>query len=546
MPMEDNTQLYNTLNNYFPTDEDIQNVIEFKKTKTLPSDVNTTRKSKRYTEKYKDFYVTEANELKFRPLNLLVVPKKDTEKVLNTVYETDDSGLGKAIVALYMFVRRNFLNITRNEVRLFIVGKTNYQLTKDFKNRSNKPVISKFPQQIWSIDLIDMSYYKTHNKNWRYILTVVDVFSRKIWLEKLKDKEGKTVADVLKHVFERAGVAPRHVLSDNGAEFIGELMVKMLKENDVKQRLTRTYSPMANGVTERANREVRKIIRAYMAKNGNNVWYDILRNVEENKNQTYHSLMKTFPDNVWEQTRDPIHEENDISDEDEDLLASNSRRNKQISQIKARDNVKKRVQFDLKRFKDSELIVGDFVRVKMTAISSNLRSLEKADKTKQIVIRYSPMIFKITKKITPRQGTLERSRYFVSDLQGRPLYVKRLTNRTGNSDVYTKKQFYSNDLLLIPSNKNGTKLTLEKAMKLNGVEPNLNDLTFITPDAEKTVRPRQKRRKPPVVVVDAGENPDLPRRTLRNVNYNPTYWTEEEEEKKEEPNYEPEYWWEGM
>jgi hypothetical protein len=81
-------------------------------------------------------------------------------------------------------------------------------------------------------------------------------------------------------------------------------------------------------------------------------------------------------------------------------------------------------------------------------------------------------------------------------------------------------------------------------MKLNGVEPNLNDLTFITPDAEKTVRPKQKRRKPPVDVVDAGENADLPRRTARNVNYNPTYWTEEEEE--EEPNYEPNYWYEGM
>jgi hypothetical protein len=172
-------------------------------------------------------------------------------------------------------------------------------------------------------------------------------------------------------------------------------MVEMLKENNVKQRLTRTYNPMANGITERANREVRKIIRAYMAKNSNNIWYDILQNVEENKNQTYHSLIETLPDNVWKSTRDPIREDHDISDEDGDLLAPNSRRNKQISQINARNNVIKRVQSDLKRFKDSELFVGDFVRIKMTTISSNLRALEKADRFKQ---RYSPMIFKITKK----------------------------------------------------------------------------------------------------------------------------------------------------
>ena len=52
-------------------------------------------------------------------------------------------------------------------------------------------------------------------------------------------------------------------------------------------------------------------------------------------------------------------------------------------QIKARNNVLKKVKTDIKRFKDKELEVGDFVRIKMTAISSNLRAIEKEQKTKQ-------------------------------------------------------------------------------------------------------------------------------------------------------------------
>ena len=277
--------------------------------------------------------------------------------------------------------------------------------------------------------------------------------------------------------------------------------------------MTRTYSPQANGLIERSNKDIRKIIRAFMANNENRTWYNILSKVEENKNQIYHSAIGTFPDNVWTPTEKPIKLRDDLP---ADELRLNARQNKQTLQIKARNRILKKVKKDIAGFKDTQLNVGDFVRIQMTSISSNLRALAKADRTKQITIRYSPIIFRISKKIVPKQGLLERNRYFVEDLQGRPLLVKRLTNREGNSDIYTKKQFYSNELLHIPTDVNGTQMTLKKALKLNGVKPNQNDLTVLEEEEGNEGVPRQGA----ILVEQSGDNNTAPppRRVTRQQN----------------------------
>jgi hypothetical protein len=200
--------------------------------------------------------------------------------------------------------------------------------------------------------------------------------------------------------------------------------------------------------------------------------------------------------------------------------------------IRARNNVLEKVKADIKRFKEKELKVGDFVRIRMTAISTNLRKLEKKDQSKQIIIRYSPMIFRVVKKVTPRETTLERSRFFVADLRGRQLYVKRQTNREGNSDIYTKKQFYQSDLLQVSSDENGTSMTIKNAMKLSGVEPNLNDLTFLN-EADNDNVPRQeqpRRRRGGNDDDDDDDDDDLPQpktRSQTNVQYEPNYWVKE-------------------
>jgi len=75
----------------------------------------------------------------------------------------------------------------------------------------HKPVKRKFPwcqvisnriDQIWSADLVEMQKFSKRNKGYRYLLMVIDIFSKYGWIVPLKNKKGDTVAEALKNLFK--------------------------------------------------------------------------------------------------------------------------------------------------------------------------------------------------------------------------------------------------------------------------------------------------------------------------------------------------------
>jgi transposase InsO family protein len=80
-------------------------------------------------------------------------------------------------------------------------------------------------------------------------------------LTKLKLKEAINTRDGLKEVID-ANVKPKYLLSDNGKEWEGEF-AQYCKDHSIKQLFTRSYCPEANGIVERANKEIRKIMKAF-------------------------------------------------------------------------------------------------------------------------------------------------------------------------------------------------------------------------------------------------------------------------------------------
>ena len=74
----------------------------------------------------------------------------------------------------------------------------------------HKPVIKKFKKrkvyvngidEIWAADLVDMQAFSEFNEGIKYLLAIIDVFSKFGWMIPLKDKTGKSVATALKGVF---------------------------------------------------------------------------------------------------------------------------------------------------------------------------------------------------------------------------------------------------------------------------------------------------------------------------------------------------------
>jgi hypothetical protein len=444
----------NRLNNLFPTDETIDMVKEYIRTKLIPPEIKS---SYHFQKKYKHFKLNNDGELLYEPLKLVVVKKANIEGILANLYKNDKNALGKGIVNFYKYVCSKYINIKRKDIQEFLKKQPNYQMNKRITHRVNKPIIAKAPNSLWCVDLIDLAKYSGHNNFFKYVMLVVDTFSRKVWLEKMRTKGAKQTAKALQNTCKRANIMPSVILSDNGTEFKGEFS-EFCKENEIKQSFSRTYSPQSNALAERSIQDIRKIMRAFMTSENDLNWASRLKIIEDNKNRTYNSTIKATPDEVW--SADKI---SPINRHLPDTLI-----NKTNKKLVAKTNVLRLAEKQIEQFQeDDNFQVGDSVRVKMSSIFSGVRRLVKQNLTKQIVITYSPEVFYVKRVIKPRTRTLARQRYIVENSQGQQI-------NKPNGGI---KHFFASELQLV-SEVTEPEISMERALKLNKVEPTKNDLLY--------------------------------------------------------------------
>ena len=87
-------------------------------------------------------------------------------------------------------------------------------ITRKFKKRI---VYARGVDKIWAADLVDMKTFANDNEGMKYLLTVLDVFSKYGWIVPLKAKMGAEVAKALKKIFEVR--KPEKLWVDKGKEF---------------------------------------------------------------------------------------------------------------------------------------------------------------------------------------------------------------------------------------------------------------------------------------------------------------------------------------
>ena len=71
-------------------------------------------------------------------------------------------------------------------------------IIKKFKRRK---VYSSFKDNIWGVDLADMSLTSKFNKGIKYLLCVIDLFSRYAWVVGIKDKKSVSITNAFQSIF---------------------------------------------------------------------------------------------------------------------------------------------------------------------------------------------------------------------------------------------------------------------------------------------------------------------------------------------------------
>jgi len=143
--------------------------------------------------------------------------------------------------------------------------------------------------KIWSADFVEMQAFSKSNRGVRYLLTVIDVFSKYGWMLLLKDKTGKSVADAFKEIFKKSKRKPEKLWTDKGREFYN----KHVKELGVE--LYSTENAEKSSVVERWNRTMKEKIFKYFTANNTNKYIDVLDDFVARYNNTRHSSIKMTP-----------------------------------------------------------------------------------------------------------------------------------------------------------------------------------------------------------------------------------------------------------
>lgn len=134
-------------------------------------------------------------------------------------------------------------------------------------------------------DLIEMQKLKKYNRGFRYILIVIDIFSKKAYAEPLKDKTAKETANAMKIIFDKVGQRIRNVHTDNGKEFFNSLMRRLFTQYDNINHYS-TYSVKKASIVERLIRTIKRKLYMQFTLRRSKKWYDVLQNVIDTYNNT--------------------------------------------------------------------------------------------------------------------------------------------------------------------------------------------------------------------------------------------------------------------
>ena len=165
----------------------------------------------------------------------------------------------------------------------------------------HKPIGHNFPQRrvvvkhidnTWCSDLVEMQKFSKWNKGYRYLLMVLDVFSKYGWIVPLKDKKGETVAAAFKKIFS-AGRKPKRLWVDKGKEYYNKSVKELLESEGIE--MYSTENEEKSMICERWNRTIKtKMWKQFTIQNSTE-YLDMLPGLVKEYNNTKHRSIGMSP-----------------------------------------------------------------------------------------------------------------------------------------------------------------------------------------------------------------------------------------------------------
>ena len=185
------------------------------------------------------------------------------------------------------------------------------------KTFNKRKVYSQFKDNIWGVDLADMQSLSRKNKRIKYLLYLIDLFTKYAFVIPLKDKKGISIVNAFDKIIKQSNrrakgtsaqhVKPNKIWVDQESEFYNCDFKKWLSDNDIEMHSTDNEGKSV--VAERFISTLKNKLYKHMTATGKN--YNVLDNVVSKYNNTKHIIIKMKPIDVKDNKRVCIYEHNE-------------------------------------------------------------------------------------------------------------------------------------------------------------------------------------------------------------------------------------------
>ena len=145
-------------------------------------------------------------------------------------------------------------------------------------------------------DLVDMSRLKRYNDDHTFLLTVIDVFSKKAWSIPLKNKSASSLTAAFRRLLKNND-GPQTMQTDKGKEFLNRQLQDFYKQKGIRHFTTHNEETKAC-IVERFNRTLKTRMWKYFTKYQTLRYLDVVQHLVDSYNASYHRSIGMSPTEV--------------------------------------------------------------------------------------------------------------------------------------------------------------------------------------------------------------------------------------------------------
>ena len=274
--------------------------VAYLESKKIPEtyDVNfTTRQG--FLRRTKGFSLNENNQLckTVKGLIKIFVCSDDEDRISNLVQLIHEESGHRGRDEVFRRISESYVGISKEKVAELLLKCQNCKYhTPLTSNPGIIPIRAFYPWERIQLDMVDLRQFESRNNGYKYILNLIDCFSKYVFSVPLRQKDADSVFNFLEELFLTEGY-PYIIHTDNGREFKNSKIQALCREKRIRFIHGSPRRPTSQGQIERVNQTIsRSLVKSCFR---SQVWYKSLKNVVANYNRSFHRAIEAVPFEIF-------------------------------------------------------------------------------------------------------------------------------------------------------------------------------------------------------------------------------------------------------